>query len=80
MINEALFELLAMRSFLRSTLVFKVTLEDQGAVAAAIWQAKEKAGLLGQIVDDAGDHRLNFSAGVRCLSWTGLEAKRPAIP
>jgi hypothetical protein len=52
-----------MRSFLRSTPAFKISLEDLGAVALAIKQAKEKAGLLGQLVDGAGDHQLNFSAG-----------------
>jgi hypothetical protein len=54
---------LEMRSFLRSTPAFRITLEDMQSVSAAIKSARTNAKLLESLVGDATAHQLNYSAG-----------------
>ena len=53
--------IVAMRSFLRSTPAFRISLEDLAAVANGVRLAHTRAKLLEQMVDGATDHQLNFS-------------------
>lgn len=55
--------IVAMRSFLRSTPAFRISLEDLTAVANGVRLAHTRAKLLEQMVDGANDHQLNFSVG-----------------
>jgi hypothetical protein len=52
-----------MRSFLRSTPAFRITLEDLQSVSAAIRNARTNAKLLESLVGDALAHQLNYSVG-----------------
>ncbi len=52
-----------MRSFLRSTPAFRITLEDLNSVSAAIKSARSNAKLLESLPGEATDHQLNFFGG-----------------
>jgi hypothetical protein len=51
----------AMRSFLRSTPAFKISLEDLQSVSLVVKQARSSAKLLESMVGDATAHQLNYS-------------------
>jgi len=53
----------AMRSFLRSTPAFRISVVDLIGIAKAIESATSRAKLLEQLIDDATDHQLNYSVG-----------------
>ena len=52
-----------MRSFLRSTPDFRITLEDLKSISEAIKNVKRNANLLEDLVAGATTHKLNYSCG-----------------
>lgn len=55
--------IIAMRQFLRSSPVFRISIENLASVAAAINSAKASASLLQNMVDGGMDHQLYYSVG-----------------
>ncbi len=58
---------IAMRSFLRASPSFNMSLEELIGVVNAIQSAKSRAALLANLVGDATDHQLNYETGCATL-------------
>jgi hypothetical protein len=52
-----------MRSFLRSTPAFRITLDDLVSISTAIQSVRKNVKLLESLISDATDHQLNYSFG-----------------